>query len=164
MIPFLIVITAILLPVGAVLLKPMTVAFLSVQITNRHTLSSPLVIFHSTADDNQHNDKLPLRVVVSSDNRHHEEKRDTVRVCIWKALASGKELSLKELGALVGEGRQGDLKAHLLHVEKQAKTLKNKNVNWRRRRGISTTNIKKTNKLRIRTRRGEKNQVFVRLG
>lgn len=93
-----------------------------------------------------------------------EDEQDTTRVRIWRALASRKELTLKQLGAAVGERRQGDLKAHLQHVEKQAKTLKNKNAEWRERRGLSATDTKKVNKLRIKTRRGKDNEVLVWLG
>jgi hypothetical protein len=64
----------------------------------------------------------------------------------------------------VGERRQEGLKAHLQHVEKQAKTLKNKNAEWRKRRGLPTANVKRINKLRIKTRLGNKNEVYIRLG
>ncbi len=92
---------------------------------------------------------------------------DTIRVRIWKALASGEELSLKELGSIVGERKLGDLKDHLSHVEKQAKTLKNKSNEWRERRGLITVygrNNRKVEKLRLIIRRGKKNIVYVRLG
>lgn len=93
-----------------------------------------------------------------------EGEDDTTRVRIWRVLASGEEHSLKQLGAAVGERGLGDLKVHLQHVEKQAKTLKNKNEKWRERRGLPTTNVKAVNKLRIKLRRGNKNEVFIRLG
>ncbi len=92
---------------------------------------------------------------------------DTMRVRIWRALASGDELSMKELGSKVGERRLGDLKDHLSHVEKQAKTLKNKSHEWRDRRGLIDvygTNNRKVEKLRLIRRKGKKNTVFVRLG
>ena len=92
-----------------------------------------------------------------------EGEDDTTRVRIWRVLASGEEHSLKQLGAAVGERGLGDLKVHLQHVEKQAKTLKNKNEKWRERRGLPTTNVKAVNKLRIKLRRGNKNEVFIRL-
>lgn len=136
--------------------KHSAVAFATVQIPNRHILFSSTLL---AADDHIDNNN-PLVPNAS----HQEEERDTVRVRIWKALASGKELSLKKLGAVVGEGQQGDLRAHLVHVEKQAKTLKNKNVDWRKRRGLPTTNVKKTNKLRIKIRKGGKNEIYIRLG
>ena len=95
-----------------------------------------------------------------------EEDTDTVRVRIWRVLASssGEEITLKQLGGMVGERRLGELKSHLQHVTKQAKTLKNKNNKWRDRRGLSTYyDTKRIDKLRIRIRRGKNNDVHVRL-
>jgi len=92
-----------------------------------------------------------------------EDDRDTVRVRIWRALASGEELSLKELGVATKERSRGDLRAHLRHVEKQAKTLRNKNMEWRKRRGLPTENVKIVNKLRIKTRLVKK-EMYIRLG
>ena len=97
---------------------------------------------------------------------YEEEDTDTVRVRIWRALASssGEEITLKQLGGMVGERRLGELKSHLQHVTKQAKTLKNKNIKWRDRRGLSTYyDTKRIDKLRIRIRRGKNNDVHVRL-
>ena len=93
------------------------------------------------------------------------EPEDTVRVRIWRALASsfGEEMTLKQLGAIVGERRTGELRTHLQHVEKQAKTLKNKNAQWRERRGLSISDAKRVDKLRIRIRRGKKNEVYIKL-
>lgn len=74
---------------------------------------------------------------VPSESVHKIEdgaETDTVRVRIWKALASGDEWSIRDLGAAVGERRQGELRAHLKHVEKQAQTLRNKSMAWRERR------------------------------
>jgi len=67
------------------------------------------------------------------------------------------------LGAMVGERRTGELRTHLQHVEKQAKTLKNKNAEWRKRRGLSLSDTKRVDKLRIRIRRGKKNEVYIKL-
>jgi hypothetical protein len=102
--------------------------------------------------------------------------QDTIRVRIWQALADGTELSLSQLGSRVGERRFGDLKSHLTHVEKQAKTLSNKSDEWRARRGLlllnnNNTNCttqpsssKRNNKLRLKWRRGKKaNEIYVRL-
>lgn len=104
------------------------------------------------------------------------EDDDTIRVRIWRALASGQELSLKQLGKVVGERK--DLRSHLVHVEKQAKTLKNKNIEWFQRRGLisqSTTssedeeedgmpsNIRRIKKLRIVKRRSNKGETYIRL-
>mmetsp|Transcript_26441 Transcript_26441/g.40958 ORF Transcript_26441/g.40958 Transcript_26441/m.40958 type:complete len:203 (+) Transcript_26441:30-638(+) len=97
---------------------------------------------------------------------------DTIRVRIWRELASGEEVSLKQLGTAVGERRMGELKSHLAHVERQSKTLVNKSVQWRQRRGLlspgnsnfdETKEMRRTNKLRIITRKGRQNQVFVQL-
>lgn len=93
------------------------------------------------------------------------EPDDTVRVRIWRALASsfGKEMTLKQLGAIVEERRTGELRAHLQHVEKQAKTLKNKNAEWRERRGLSAVGTKGVDKIRVRTRQGKKKEVYIKL-
>lgn len=87
---------------------------------------------------------------------------DTVRVRIWRALASGEELSLSELSKAVGERRLGELRSHLTHVEKQAKTLKKKSEEWRKRRGLPPKDNKKS-KMRLKMRKGKK-EVYVRLG
>jgi hypothetical protein len=113
----------------------------SFQISGRATI----LVFGSSSDD------------VDSE----EENEDTVRVRIWRALASGEELSLKQLGLIVGERK--DLKSHLVHVEKQAKTLKNKSNEWRERRGLSITDSKKNNKLSLIKRR-DRREIYVRLG
>ena len=86
------------------------------------------------------------------------EPTDTVRVRIWRALASGEELSMRELGAAVGERRQGELRAHLKHVEKQAQTLRNKSIRWRERRGLDPD----TCRARLVTRTKQK-EIFLRL-
>ena len=99
--------------------------------------------------------------VSSDDGNSEEESEETVRVRIWRALASGDELSLKQLGSIVGERK--DLKSHLSHVEKQAKTLKNKSNEWRERRGLSITASQKVNKLRV-IKRVDRKQIHVRLG
>ena len=72
-------------------------------------------------------------------------------------------MSLKQLGVAVGERNQGDLKSHLKHVEKQAKTLKNKNSEWRERRGLPTTDVRAVNKVRLKYRKGKRNEIYVRL-
>jgi hypothetical protein len=90
-----------------------------------------------------------------------EGMEDTIRVRIWKALASGEELTLKQLGAAVGE--HNDLKSHLTHVGKQAKTLKNKSIKWRQRRGLPTDNVQKINKRCLKMRRGNKKELYVKL-
>jgi hypothetical protein len=99
-------------------------------------------------------------------DEEEDHDTDTVRVRIWRALASssGEEITLKQLGGMVGERRLGELKSHLQHVTKQAKNLRNKNIKWRDRRGLSTYyDTKRIDKLRIRIRRGKNNDVHVRL-
>ena len=102
-----------------------------------------------------------------------ENQQDTIRVRIWKALTlrltsesgSDTEITLKELGAIVGQRQLGDLKDHLSHVEKQAKTLKNKSNEWKERRGFPADwDKRKINKLRLIIRKGKKNVVYVKLG
>ncbi len=115
---------------------------------HRHVISSK----SSDDDDDKDDDKV-----------EEQEVEDTIRVRIWRALATGDELTLKKLGSLVGERQLGDLKDHLSHVEKQAKTLKNKSQKWRERRGLSSTD-RKVEKLRLITRRGKKNTIFIKLG
>ena len=107
-------------------------------------------------------------------NQSRDEVEDTIRVRIWRTLASGNEFSLKQLGAVVGQRK--DLKSHLAHVEKQSRTLKNKKIEWFRRRGllssdldnndvvVSSSELRKIKKLRLIQRRGSKGEVYVRLG
>jgi hypothetical protein len=99
--------------------------------------------------------------ISEADEDDTDTERDTVRVRIWKALAPGDELSLKQLGAAVGERK--DLKSHLKHVAKQSETIKSKSTDWRRRRGLPLDDSPKVNKLRLKTRRGKKNELYVRL-
>jgi hypothetical protein len=89
------------------------------------------------------------------------EELDTIRVRIWKALSSsnGKELSMRQLGSIVGERRIGDLKSHLVHVEKQAKTVNNKSKEWKQRRGLN----EKRKKAKIIKRREKGGMVHIKL-
>ena len=87
-----------------------------------------------------------------------DEERDTVRVRIWRVLASGEEVSLARLSKLLGVPR-GDVASHLVHVEKQARTLQNKKDDWRARRGLPPG----ARALRLKQRRGPKKEVLVRL-
>ena len=106
------------------------------------------------------------KLKVESSNAEENDEQDddpvdTVRVRIWKALASAdKELSLKQLGAIVGERHLGDLKSHLVHVEKQAKTFGNKSREWKERRGLLVGD-RKRKKAKIQKRRGEKGMVYI---
>ena len=96
----------------------------------------------------------------SRDDLSLEEPDDTIRVRIWRALATGREMSLAELSKLVGESRS-DVRHHLGHVEKQAKTLASKSSEWRVRRGLSPDEYK----ARVQRRRGKgkRQETFVRL-
>jgi hypothetical protein len=89
------------------------------------------------------------------------EPEDTIRVRIWKALATAdKEISLKQLGSMIGERHLGDLKSHLAHVEKQAKTFGNKSKEWKERRGfLELTRNRK--QVKLKKRRGDKGMVYV---
>ena len=115
----------------------------------------------------------------NSTEEQYEEK-DTIRVRIWRALASGNELSLFQLCKQVGERNRSDIKSHLVHVEKQAKTIRNKSDEWRIRRGLLPIEKKSDNmqcgddsndsgavfgakKLRLKRRRGAKNEEYIRL-
>jgi hypothetical protein len=97
---------------------------------------------------------------IDTSNTTEEDVEDTIRVRIWRALASGNELSLRQLASIVGERK--DLKSHLVHVEKQAKTLANKSKEWRERRGLETLDSRKLNKLRVVKRRNRK-EMYVKL-
>ncbi len=103
--------------------------------------------------------KLLLNMIPDSD------PEDTVRVRIWRALTASceEELTLKQLGAEVGERQGGELRNHLKHVQKQSETLRNKSAGWRERRGLPTTDTKRTDKLRVKIRRGKKNEIFIKL-
>jgi hypothetical protein len=85
---------------------------------------------------------------------------DTIRVRIWRALAGGEELTLRQLASIVGERK--DLKSHLVHVEKQAKTLTNKSRKWRERRGLEDLDSRKLNKLRV-VKRCDRKEMYVKL-
>ena len=93
------------------------------------------------------------------------DPEDTVRVRIWRVLAAspGEELTLKQLGTKVGERRTGELRNHLQHVKKQSETLQTKKSEWKERRGLPTSDTKRTDKLRVRIRRGQKNEVYIQL-
>ena len=105
-------------------------------------------------------------------NEEEEGAEDTIRIKIWRALASGDELSLSQLGQAVGERRLGELRSHLGHVEKQAKTLRDKSDDWKVRRGLlpdaqSNDNdpspFASKSKVRLKTRKGKKNEILVKL-
>jgi hypothetical protein len=70
-----------------------------------------------------------------------------------------KEMSLRQLGSAVGERNIGDLKSHLLHVEKQAKTIGNKSDEWKIRRGLCP----KVRKVKLTSRRSEKGSMYIKM-
>ena len=85
---------------------------------------------------------------------------NTIRVRIWRVLSSGDEISITQLSKQLGESK-GDVRSHLKHVERQAKTIRNKSDEWRARRGLSSSGVPK--KVQLKKRRGAKNEVFIRL-
>ena len=104
--------------------------------------------------------------VRSEKSNHSIEPQDTIRVRIWKALsqAQSKEMSLQQLGAIVGERKIGDLKSHLVHVEKQAKTFGNKSKDWKKRRGLLEffeNTGSKGKQVKICYRKGEKGLTYI---
>lgn len=109
----------------------------------------------------------------SDDGSPLQGPEDTVRVRIWRALAPGGEMSLPELTEAVNAGSGGgdrvrithsDLRYHLSHVERQAKTLGNKSGEWRERRGLSRQGGLGNGRLRLRKRRGgPRGETFVKL-
>eukprot|EP00980_Cylindrotheca_fusiformis_P019259 scaffold6572_cov106-Cylindrotheca_fusiformis.AAC.11 len=103
------------------------------------------------------------------DSNNEDSETDTKRIRIWKALvvANGKEMSLKQLGMMISERSMGDLRSHLTHVERQARTFGNKSDEWKKRRGLVKKNPDGTDvpiqKLRLRRRRGERGTTLVKL-
>lgn len=81
------------------------------------------------------------RVILYQNEKFSEEKisdDDTVRVRIWRTLvaAGNAGISLTELSKAVGGERKKDVLFHLKHVERQAKTIANKSLAWKTRRGL----------------------------
>ena len=89
-----------------------------------------------------------------------DEDFDTIRVRIWRILSSGEEISVTQLSKQLGESRS-DVRSHLKHVERQAKTIRNKSNEWRVRRGLSP--VASPKKMQLKKRRGAKNEVFIKL-
>ena len=102
--------------------------------------------------------------MTSTSTAIHQEydcEKDTIRVRIWRALASGEELSMAQLCNRVGmRNNRGDIISHLKHVEIQAKTIRNKSEEWRIRRGLMPSGTKK---LRLKRRKGAKNEEYIKL-
>lgn len=127
--------------------------------THRHRPNLQKLPLWQQQDDEESTEKDDNNQELNKDDDDDDNVgQDTIRVRIWRALASGKELTLKELGAVAGERRQGELRAHLQHVEKQAQTVRNKSAKWRERRGLDS----KVEKCKLLTRT-KKNITFVRL-
>lgn len=132
-------------------------------------------LYHAVDDSatNHYNDRDDQQE--ENDGEADETPDDTIRVRIWRALAKHGELSLKELGSLVGERHLGDLQSHLAHVSKQAKTFGNKSNEWKIRRHVyfeesctdekndaaSAKKLRKT--VKILKRKGPKGTVFIRM-
>mmetsp|Transcript_29144 Transcript_29144/g.44065 ORF Transcript_29144/g.44065 Transcript_29144/m.44065 type:complete len:215 (+) Transcript_29144:79-723(+) len=97
------------------------------------------------------------------------DEKDTVRVRIWRSLATnnGQELTLQQLGAMVGERNLGDLRSHLTHVERQAKTFRNKSDEWKKRRGLvlhdSDGKSNVIQKVKLKRWKGDRGIMFIRL-
>jgi hypothetical protein len=104
-----------------------------------------------------------------SEPTEESKENDTIRVRIWKALVAtrGQEVSLKQLGAMVGLRNIGDLRSHLTHVERQAKTFGNKSDEWKQRRGLMVDSNDGTTspiqKVKLKSRRGDRGLTFIRL-
>lgn len=74
---------------------------------------------------------------------------------------------------MIGVRNKGDVRSHLIHVERQAKTIQNKSNEWRVRRGLlphDTDTVSGGSKVsggvkkfKIKRRRGAKNEEFIRL-
>ena len=114
----------------------------------------------------------PYQAKSDEEEEKEEEAEDTIRVRIWRALAGGDELSLSQLGQAVGERRLGELRSHLSHVERQSKTLRNKSDDWKVRRGLLPDAQSNDNdpspfaskaKVRLKRRKGKKNEILVKL-
>ena len=135
---------------------------------------------HITSDilDSFANNEDTQSTANNNSTEEQYEEKDTIRVRIWRALASGNELSLSQLCKQVGERNRSDIKSHLVHVEKQAKTIRNKSDEWRIRRGLLPIKKKSDDnmqcgdgsgavfgakKLRLKRRRGAKNEEYIRL-
>lgn len=128
--------------------------------------------------DNQESDKIPrtrtdfaTRNIKQMDQGHDvsQDDKDTVRVRIWRSLATnnGQELTLQQLGVMVGERNLGDLRSHLTHVERQAKTFRNKSDEWKKRRGLvlhdSDGKLNVIQKVKIKRWKGDRGIIFIRL-
>jgi hypothetical protein len=97
----------------------------------------------------------------------HQQQQDTIRGRIWQILANGQEVSLSQLSLLLGGGiPKSEIRHHLSHVKKQAKTFGNKSTAWRIRRGVGSESAADTTRVRLEERpgyHGKRRETFVRL-
>lgn len=121
--------------------------FLSKRIHHDDVGSNNQTVNKDAADENQK-------------QQQSDDDFDTIRVRIWRVLSSGEEISMTQLSKQVGESRS-DVRSHLKHVERQAKTIRNKSNEWRTRRGLSP--VVSPKKMQVKKRRGAKNEVFIKL-
>lgn len=119
---------------------------------------SPNVQYHGTSCRHHW-----IELKLPNDNEDGSEQKDTIRVQIWRTLSTGDELSLSQLSKAVGERRRGELRSHLTHVERQAKTLGNKSDDWRIRRGLIPTSEGGSKNMQVKIRKGRKNETYIRL-
>jgi hypothetical protein len=123
----------------------------------------------SLMSNSKSSNKNPVGDIDRSELTEESKENDTIRVRIWKALVAtkGQEVSLKKLGAMVGERNIGDLRSHLTHVERQAKTFGNKSDEWKQRRGLMVDSgdgtTSPTQKVKLKSRRGDRGLTFIRL-
>ena len=94
-------------------------------IRYKHSKSTiPVSVCYSTGSGGQdQEDDIPNTTNNNNNTQQPEEEKDTIRVRIWKALASSnnKEISLTQLCKQIGVRNKGDVRSHLIHVERQAK-------------------------------------------
>ena len=124
--------------------------------------------FHYSRRFGSSSQEIEVKKYFRPNEEEKDPERDTIRVRIWRALASGEELSLSQLCKAVGESSRGELRSHLTHVEKQAKTIRNKSDEWRIRRGLPRAGNDATSKfgprkMQLKMRKGDKNEVFIKL-
>lgn len=132
--------------------------FILLLFTHFYTFEAFLISFNQIGNSHQKAENHSV-FLTSETNDQSDLEVDTVRVRIWRALSMKKEMSLRQLGSAVGERNMGDLKSHLLHVEKQAKTIGNKSDEWKIRRGLCP----KVRKVKLTSRRGDKGSMYIKM-
>lgn len=134
--------------------------FISILLLIQFYCSNTLIISFHQFRISQHKPIVHSVFLTSPEtNDQYDLEVDTVRVRIWRTLSMKKEINLRQLGYAVGEKNIGDLKSHLLHVEKQAKTIGNKSDEWKIRRGISS----EVRKAKLMRRKGEKGLTYIKM-